>query len=114
MNENRYQQCGEQNWFLILVAFESQINFSCKLCSGELFKKVYERIFTIMKWPNDQSVKANCGLNQNNNHVTVLVDVSYASENFNNVKNFIRDKRCPLYFKLKEYIFNFDKMIISH
>ena len=44
MNENRYQQCGEQNWFLILVAFESQINFSCKLCSGEFFKKVYEHM----------------------------------------------------------------------
>ena len=41
-------------------------------------------------------------LNQNNHHVTVLVDVSYTSENFNNVKNFIRDKRCPLFFKLKE------------
>ena len=41
-------------------------------------------------------------LNQNNSHVTVLVDVSYTSENFNNVKNFIRDKRCPLFFKLKE------------
>ena len=41
-------------------------------------------------------------LNQNNNHVTVLVDVSYTSENFNNVKNFIRDKWCPLFFKLKE------------
>ena len=41
-------------------------------------------------------------LNQNNNHVTVLVDVSYTSENFNDVKNFIRDEQCPLFFNLKE------------
>ena len=41
-------------------------------------------------------------LNQNNNHVTVLVNESYTSENFNSVKDFIRDVQCPLFFNLKE------------
>ena len=41
-------------------------------------------------------------LNQNNYHVTVLVNESYTSENFNNVKDFLRDEQCPLFFNLKE------------
>ena len=67
---------------------------------------IYIFIFNVSQF-HDDSINSNTlqmikQLNQNNNHVTVLVDVSYTSENFNNVKNFIRDKRCPLFFKLKE------------
>ena len=51
---------------------------------------------------NSKTLQMNKQLNQNNNHVTVLVDVSYTSENFKNVKEFIRDEQCPLFFNLKE------------
>ena len=39
-------------------------------------------------------------LNENNNQVTVLVDVSYTTNNFDEVKSFIKNEQCQLCFFL--------------
>ena len=41
-------------------------------------------------------------LNENNNQVTVFVDVSYTTDNFDEVKRFIKNEQCPLFFNLED------------
>ena len=41
-------------------------------------------------------------LNKDNKQVTVIVDVSYSIENINEIKSFIRDEQCPLFFNLED------------
>ena len=40
-------------------------------------------------------------LNQKNDEVTVIIEVSF-KENFNEVKKFIREEQCPLFFNLND------------
>ena len=40
-------------------------------------------------------------LNQKNDEVTVVIEVSF-KENFNEVKKFIREEQCPLFFNLND------------
>jgi nitric oxide reductase activation protein len=47
---------------------------------------------------HSKSLEMEKKLNKNNNQVTVFVDVSYATDNFDEVKRFIKNEQCPLFF----------------
>ena len=51
---------------------------------------------------NSRLLKMEKKLNENNNQVTVLVDVSYTTNNFDEVKSFIKNEQCPLFFNLED------------
>lgn len=51
---------------------------------------------------NSNSVQMKKQLNKDNKQVTVIVDVSYSGENINEIKSFIRDEQCPLFFNLED------------
>lgn len=51
---------------------------------------------------NSNPVQMKKQLNKDNKQVTVIVDVSYSIENINEIKSFIRDEQCPLFFNLED------------
>ena len=51
---------------------------------------------------NSKLLKMEKKLNENNNQATVLVDVSYTTNNFDEVKSFIKNEQCPLFFNLED------------
>ena len=51
---------------------------------------------------NSNTVQMKKQLNKDNKQVTVIVDVSYSIENINEIKSFIRDEQCPLFFNLED------------
>ena len=51
---------------------------------------------------NSKSLEMEKKLNENNNQVTILVDVSYTTDAFDEVKNFVKNEQCPLFFNLED------------
>ena len=51
---------------------------------------------------HSKSLEMEKKLNKNNNQVTVFVDVSYTTDNFDEVKRFIKNEQCPLFFNLED------------
>ena len=73
-------------------------------------KKIFVPLIFLISLANCSEVKKNNNstknkmkkvLNVNNNQVTVLVEVSY-SENIDEIKKYIRDEQCPLFFNLND------------
>ena len=69
----------------LLFLFLSIITFSCDTNSS-----------------NQNPLEMKKQLNKDNKQVTVLVDVSYSADDLNEVKKFIKDEQCPLFFKIKD------------
>ena len=93
---------------ILFIKFSKQFVYSFNNHKSINMKKVIYFLLPLFMFNcegnlnNSKLLKMEKKLNENNNQVTVFVDVSYTTDNFDQVKSFIKNEQCPLFFNLED------------